>query len=298
VAVGLANAFEVPAVSAYVPELVPKEEMAGAIAIDRSSFHATRLIGPSIGGYLVATLGVAWAYYVNAATYLALVLALLTIRVRPRSAEPVTEKSQGIREGLRYVIQDVPTRTMIGLMASLTMFVSPFVIITMPYYTRFVLNLDARGMGGLMAVSGIGSLAGSLMLLAVPRGRRSLALKLAATAIFTGICGMAAAQSFLMASAFLVLFTVGLSTTFGTANIVIQERAPDEMRGRVSAVAALSYFGVVAFSGVLITQAIELFGMRPTMFGGAVGYALAATLLLMGQERLAGAPQIRDATET
>ena len=180
---------------------------------------------------------------------------------------------------------------MIGMMSSLTMFVSPFVIISMPFYAHYVLNLEARDMGYLMAISGVGSLGGSLVLLSIPHGRRSLALKLAGLAIFLALCGMASAHRFAVAAASLILLTTGLSITFGTANIVIQERAPDEMRGRVSSIAALSYFGVVVFSGVLITNSITYFGMRPTLVGGAVGYALAAAFLLWGRERLAGAPR-------
>lgn len=292
VVVGIVTAFETPAVSAFVPELVPKEDMAGAIAIDRSSFHATRLIGPFLGGYLMARYGVAVAYYLNAASFLALAAALCTIRAgRVVPKEAVTPRSQGIREGLAYVRSDEPTRVMIGMMASLTAFVSPFVMVTMPYYVRHVLQLKEADLGSLLAISGSGSLAGSLVLLSIPRGRRSLALKAAGAAITLALCGMAVAAGFLAGAASLVLLTIGLSITFGTANIVIQERAPDEMRGRVSSISALSFFGVVTFSGVLITYAIGYFGMRPTLVGGAVGYALAAAFLLWGRERLAGAPR-------
>ncbi|HEV7405360.1 MAG TPA: MFS transporter [Chthoniobacteraceae bacterium] len=296
VAVGLATAFETPAVSAFVPELVPKEDMAGAIAIDRSSFHATRLIGPFLGGYLMARYGVAAAYYLNAVSFLALGAALCTIRGgRAVPKEAVTPRSQGISEGLAYVRKDEPTRIMIGMMSSLTAFVSPFVMVTLPFYVRKVLLLKEADLGSLLAISGSGSLVGSFVLLTIPRGRRSLALKGAAVAITLAICGMAAADRFATAAGSLVLLTIGLSLTFGTANIVIQERAPDEMRGRVSSISALSFFGTVTFSGVLITYAIDLFGMRPTLVGGAVGYALAATILLWGRERLAGAPRQSEA---
>ena len=96
--VGLATAFEVPAVSALVPQLVPKEDMAGAIAIDRSNFHATRLIGPTLFGLLVARFDVSSAYFMNAASFLALGLALLTIRMqRTVPAEELTPQQPGHR---------------------------------------------------------------------------------------------------------------------------------------------------------------------------------------------------------
>jgi MFS family permease len=286
--VGIAAAFEVPAVAALVPELVPKEEMANAIALDRASFHATRLIGPSVGGAVVEWLGVATAYYANAFSYLALAIALLT--VKPRRAEPSSEdadQGQGIAAGIAYVKGDEPTRAMILLMAAMTAFVSPFAMITLPYYANITLGFGPRSMGQLMAFSGLGSLCGALGLIVVKRGRRALILKLASSIVVLSVAGLAAAHTYAVAVVSLVGLMLGLSTSFGTANIVVQERAPDHMRGRVSAVSALSFFGIVPFSGLLLSGLVDMIGMRTTLLCGAGCYAAATYLLLSGRNRLA-----------
>ena len=289
---GIAAAFEVPAVSAFVPELVPKEDLANALAIDRSVFHATRLIGPALGGYLVGKFGIPAAYYANAFTFLALLAAICTIRARVRGTADEEEQRKGpIREGLTFVLGDSPTRAMVLLMAATTLFVSPFLMITMPLYARVDLGLGPERMGALMAISGIGSFVGSIGLLTIPKGRRALFLKCAATAVALGLAGMAAAPAFASAAAAMILMTLGLSTSYGTAHIVIQERAPDPIRGRVSAVAGLAFFGILPFSGLLIAGFADGVGLRAAMRAAAAGYAVTAFLLLTGKHRLASAPE-------
>lgn len=289
--VGVAAAFEMPSVAAFVPELVPREEMSSAIALDRAGFHASRLVGPSLGGYLVNRLGAAPAYFANAFSFLALALALLTIRLPKRSAERVEAGQQGgIAAGLAYVKTDAPTRAMVLLMAAMTTFVSPFIMIHMPIYASRTLGLPADRMGYLMGFSGIGSLVGTLGLLAVRRGHRTLAVKLACALVAVALGGMALAQTFGSAVGSLILLTIGASVTFGTANIVIQERAPDALRGRVSSVAALSFVGIVPFSGVLIGVLIDHLGMRATLGCGAAGFFIASALLLAGRAQLSSAP--------
>jgi MFS family permease len=160
----------------------------------------------------------------------------------------------------------------------------------MPFYSRFTLGLGPDKMGWLMALSGVGSLTGSLGLLGIPRGRRALAVKLGAGAATVALAGMSRAPSFWWAAASIILLALGLSTCYGTANIVIQERAPDELRGRISAVAALSFFGLIPFSGLVVTRVVDLFGMRSSMGACAIGFGLATTLLLAGRRQLSSAP--------
>lgn len=289
---GIAAAFEVPAVSAFVPELVPREDMAGAIAADRSVFHATRLLGPALGGYLVGHFGASTAYYANSASFLALIVALLTISRRRRAepAEGEEEASSGMMAGVHYVRRDEPMRAMVLLIAAMTLFVSPFLVITMPYYTRVVLGFGAEKMGLIMGVSGIGSLAGSLGLLSIRHGHRARALKMAASAVVLAMIGMATAYSFQWAAGSLILLTIGLSVCFGLSNIVIQERAPDVLRGRISAVSGLAFFGLLPFSGLLISWLVDWAGMRQTLAWCAGGFAIATATLLLGRKQLATAP--------
>ncbi len=145
-------------------------------------------------------------------------------------------------------------------------------------------------MGLLMGISGIGSVIGSIALISIPHGRRALVLKCAATAVALALAGLGGARSFAVAGGSLVLLTLGLSTSFGIANIVIQERAPDYLRGRVSSVAGLSFFGILPFSGLMVSGMVDLIGMRRTLFVCAAAFAVSAALLLARREQLASAP--------
>lgn len=284
---GITLAFENPAVSAFVPELVPREQMGNAIAIDRSIFHATRSIGPALAGLVTSRFGLATAYYVNAASYLALIAAVLTIPARKLgTAAEEAERGGSFREGWQWVRSDGPTLEMVLLLTAMTMFVSPFLMVALPIYIRQVLGGSEESLGWLMGLAGLGSFVGSLVLLVAPRGRRTLLLKCALGAIIVALSGLALAQIFAHAGCAIVLLTLGAASSFGLANIVIQERAPAPVRGRVSAVASLAFFGVLPFSGLLITAAIDWVGMRTTLGAACAGFAVAATALLAGRKHL------------
>jgi MFS family permease len=294
---GIAAAFEVPTVSAFVPELVDREQISAAISIDRSVFHFTRLLGPAVAGWLIGRFGTASAYYLNALSFVALIAALLTIGPRAAgTAEEEEQRKSGIWEGLAYVRADAPTLRMILLMASTTLFVSPFLVILMPLYSRVTLGLPAERMGVLMAVSGVGSLAGSIGLLSILRGHRAAALKCAAGLIVLGLGGLAAAHSLAPACVSIICLTLGLSTNFGLSNIVIQERAPHSLRGRISAVAGLSFFGLLPFSGLVTSGVVDFLGMRQAMFACTSGFVICAAILLNGVRQFASAPMSSEAS--
>ena len=181
-----------PAASALVPELVDHEQISTAIALDRSIFHATRLAGPALGGWLIAWLGMSSAFYANALSFGALMVALVVIRPRPRSEEEARKEAAhdaGIKEGLTYVRNDQQTLTMISLLAIATLCISPFFMIMMPLYSMNVLHISASQHGYLMGASGAGAFAGSLWLLNIRRDRRRawlyVAVGLIGAAMFT-----------------------------------------------------------------------------------------------------------------
>src|SRR5438128_8252141 len=111
---GVSNSFEMPTLSALVPELVKREEIQSAISVDRSVFHGSRVIGPAIGGYLVSAFGMASAFFANAISFVALIIAILSLPARRRgTAEEEEKRMSGIKEGFRYVASDKPSLAMI-----------------------------------------------------------------------------------------------------------------------------------------------------------------------------------------
>jgi MFS family permease len=285
ICLGISTAFEVPAAAALVPELVAKEDIATAIAIDRALFHATRLAGPALGGWLIGVLGTASAFFANAFSYGALIVALIGIRSRARGSGPDEQLRQtGMREGIAYVRSDRPTRAMISLLALLTMCVSPFLMVMMPIYSRHILRVGPADHGLLMAASGVGAVLGALRLLHLAPPHRNIYLRCSAALVAFAMVGLGLAHHLFVAILAMIALTIGTSLLFGLANTIVQERAPDYVRGRVSAIAGLSFFGVLPFSGLLASQAADRIGLRIALVTSAVLFAAGTMFLFRRRE--------------
>jgi len=278
---GVSAAFEMPAASALVPELVAREQLRSAIAVDRSIFHATRLAGPAIAGVLVSWLGTASAFFANAGSFVAMIVALFTLPPRPTgSAEEEAQRQTGMWEGWNYVRQDAPTRTMLMLLSSATFCISPFFMIMMPLYSRHILHIPASQHGILMGSSGLGAFTGSLWLLRIAAQHRTAYLRGSIVGIVVCMSALALARNLPEAVTAMVILTICTSTIFGLANTIVQERAPNAIRGRVSALAGMSFIGVLPFSGLVMTKIADLIGMRLAMGWSALGFGALAALLL------------------
>jgi MFS family permease len=278
-----------------VPELVAREHVNKAIAIDRAIFHGTRLIGPALAGFAIGKWGTASAFYLNALSFLALIFAVASLAPRTQgSEEEEARRRSGMKEGIAYVRSDKPTLGMIGLMAAITVFVFPVMVVILPLYARNELHLGADRMGLLMGISSLGSVTGSIGLLAVPRHHRCAIMLAAVIAVVTAMISLSLARDFQMAALSLVLQSLGASTLIGMANTIVQERAPSPLRGRVSAIAGLSFFGLMPFASLGITSVADLIGMRPALMAGAACYlATAMPILLSSRKRVCEEPAER-----
>jgi len=278
---GIAFSYEMPAISALVPELVKRDEIAAAVALDRSVFHGSRLIGPSLAGLFVGWWGAASAFFTNALSFLALIVALISLPKRPiGTAEEEERRRSGILEGFRYVRSNRIIMSLIALIALNTIFVFPAISVMLPLYVRNILHLGAENMGWLMAVSGSGAFLGSIGLLSVAREHRLKFMSGNVIAIAVGVFLMSRSQSFLLTAAAMGAIAVALSMNFGLTNTVVQEQAPAHLRGRVSAVVGMSFFGLMPVAGLITPGFSDLIGMRTTLGIASVIYAIAAASVL------------------
>jgi len=278
---GVVIAFEMPALSALVPELVRKDQIASAVALDRSVFHGSRLLGPFLAGLFVAWWGAAVAFFANAFSFLALIISMLLIPRRALgTAAEEEQRRSGLMEGFRYVRKDRTILSLIALIAMTTVFVYPIVAVMLPLYVRNILGLGAEQMGILMAVSGSGSLVGSLGLLSVAPGKRIRFIMAAVCVVGCALLVMSRTSTFSVAAISMGAMAIGLATNFGLANTIVQERAPAHLRGRISAVFGLSFFGLMPIAGLVLTSLSDLIGMRPAMTVGAVIYVIGALFVL------------------
>jgi MFS family permease len=291
VLLGVSNAFEMPAASAIVPELVEPEEISSAIAVDRSLFHATRLIGPALAGAVIGWWGTASAFFANAASFLALMLALTTLKPRAQGSEAEEEQRKGgFKDGLAYVRSDAPTMAMITLFALSTFCVFPVMMVLLPLYARDELGLAASGMGALMSASAVGSFTGSIVLLSIRRERRRQTMLAVALGAAVAIGGLSVATRPMVAAVILATMAACVSTLMGLGNTTVQERTPAHLRGRVSAIAGLSFFGLMPFAGLGISALSDAIGMRTSLALAALTFGLGAGYVLMGPARRAAEP--------
>jgi len=278
---GVSIAFEMPAISALVPELVKREQIASAVALDRSVFHGSRLIGPSLAGLFVGWWGAASAFFANAFSFLALIIALISLPRRPVGTKEEEEKRRsGIMEGFRYVRSDRTILSMIVLIALTTVFIFPTISVMLPLYVRNVLQLGPDSMGWLMATSGTGAFLGSLGLLSIAREKRLKFMSGNVLAIAAGVFFMSRSHSFLLTACSMGILAIALSMNFGLANTIVQEHAPSHLRGRVSAVFGLSFFGLMPIAGLIVTGFSDLIGMRTALAVASVIYGIAAFYVL------------------
>jgi MFS family permease len=295
VALGISNSFEMPTLNALVPELVTRDEIQSAIAVDRAVFHGSRVVGPSLAGIFISVWGAASAFFINAISFVALIIALLMIPPRTRgTVEEEEKRASGIKDGFRYVAKDKPSLAMIGLIAATTVFIFPIITVMMPLYVRLVLGLGADHLGFLMGASAVGSVVGAIFLISIPRNKRVPIMMLNVGIVAVAIFGLSRAPSFYLATALLIFNSLGLAMNFGLANTIVQERAPDYLRGRVSAVFMLSFVGLMPVAGLGITGLSDLIGMRTALAIAAGCYAVIALVVLGRVRRQCAQPAVAE----
>jgi MFS family permease len=283
---GVCVAFEMPAISALVPELVKKEQIATAVALDRSVFHGSRLVGPFVAGMFVARWGTASAFFCNAISFVAMIIALISLPARAKgTAEEEEQRRSGFMEGLRFVRSDRTILSMIALIALVTIFVFPVISVMMPLYVRNELHLGAEQFGRLMAISAIGALFGSIGLLSVARELRLRFMTAAAVVVAVALFFLSRSNSFLLTACCMGTLAIGLSLNFGLAGTIVQERSPAPLRGRVSAIFGLSFFGLMPIAGLMITGVSDWIGMRPALAIAAILFGIGAVLVLTAAGR-------------
>jgi MFS family permease len=273
---GITQSFDAPGRQALAVEMVEdRRYLSNAIALNSTIFNLARIVGPAIGGAVLAAVGAAWCFGLNGLSFVAVLIALLLMRLPSTVAEvrsaPLLEQTM---IGLRYVWNDVPIRTMMLLVAVGALFGS-FYAVLLPAFAATVLNVGEIGLGGLNVAVGVGALIGSLIVASLSQWRHKPLLLTAASLLFpVALLGLAATRSFPVCLVSLALVGVGFVTQNASINTLIQEAIPDELRGRVMAVYSLTFFGTAPFSALLAGGLAQAFGPR-------IGVAIGATVTLL-----------------
>jgi MFS family permease len=276
---GFLSAFEVPTRQSLVAEIVPREDLMNAIALGSSAFNLARVIGPAIAGILIATVGLAACFLLNAASYLAVVAGLALMRVeQPARPQPVPAFG-ALREGFGYIFGNRWPRALITIIATFSVFGFSFMTM-MPVFARDVLHLGASGYGAMVSAIGVGAATAALFMAAMGGTPRSGRLALGSAALFGVVLTVAAmAPNFWSA---VVLFTVAgclMALNGIVSNSMLQLQVPDGLRGRVMGFYSFVVLGLAPLGSLQAGWVAEHLGVRTALgLGGVVCLAVAVTV--------------------
>jgi MFS family permease len=261
---GVVNAFDIPGRQAFLVDMVGKEDLMNAIALNSSMFNGARVIGPAIAGILVAKIGEGWCFAANSLSYIAVIVGLLLMRVHsaPRSSQhsPIED----IIEGFRWVNQTRIIRALLLLIGLVSLVAMPYTVL-MPVFADKVLHGGARGLGILMGATGVGALFGALTLAAKTGGVKGLGRWVAISCASLGIslfC-FSFSHTFWLSVLFLLPAGYSMMLQMACSNTLIQTMVPDQLRGRVMSVYSMMFMGMAPFGA---------------FFGGALAHRIGAPI--------------------
>lgn len=252
-ALGIIGAFDMPARQSLLNQLVESEDLANAVALNSSMINAARIVGPALAGLLVAALGEGFCFLINAISYLAVLWALLGMRLPQGAHEAKTHLSvtRSLTEGIRYIAATAPIRALLLLLGSVGLLGIPYMTL-MPIFAGKVHNGGADALGLMMGSVGLGALAGALFL--ANRGRlRGLGKIIVAASVGFGLGLIIFAAARLFWMSLVILAGVGFSwmVLIASCNTLLQALAADEMRGRVMSIFSMMLVGMAPFGSLI-----------------------------------------------
>ena len=284
---GLGRAVDIPARQAFITDLVGRPDLPNAVALNSVVFNGARIVGPSVAGLLIARYDVAMAFFLNAASFVAVLAALLAMRTE---GLPDPAGKLGIRQGLIGAVNYAATTPPVGFILTLLVVVSLLGLnfnVVVPLIARDVLHQGAQGFGLLMSALGAGAVVGAGALALLRRDRPPLAFLAASAAILcAGVAALGLVTHFGAAMGVLAVLG-GLQIYFTTScNTTLQLTTPPALRGRVMGLYAMAFAGVTPFGSLLVGTLAEHLGVRAACaVGGSLGVIAVGALVLVERRR-------------
>jgi MFS family permease len=274
---GIVNAFDIPARQAFLMDMVGREDLMNAIALNSSMFNGARIVGPAVAGIVVAWIGEGWCFFANAVSYIAVITGLLMMKIEhPVNLANEASPIEHIIEGFRFAARTPPIRAMLLLLGLVSLVGMPYSVL-MPVFASQILHGGARELGWLMGATGIGALLGALSL-ASRASLKGLGKVIASCAGAFGVSLIAFSFSKNFWLSLILLLPVGFTmmVQMASTNTLLQSMVPDTMRGRVIGVYSMMFMGMAPFGA---------------FFAGAIAHHIGApwTVAVGGLACIAGA---------
>jgi MFS family permease len=283
---GTVNALDMPTRQSFVVEMVGRDDVLNAVALNSSLFNTARIIGPGIGGILIGWLGVAPLFLLNGISFIAVICGLAAMRTDELLPLAHSNRGSGWRssftqlgEGLRYIRQAAIMLAIVLLVAAVGTFALNFNVI-LPLFAADVLKVGASGYGMMSAVTGLGSLIAALVIAAVGRKPRMSILLISGAALAVGEVGFALSRFYPLS--LLLLAGIGFATISfsATANTALQTGSPDHLRGRIMSMYVVVFAGTTPIGNLFTGGLASWWGPSFSLIAGAAIAALAVVLSL------------------
>jgi MFS family permease len=264
---GIVNAFDITARQVFIAEIVEdKADLGQAIGINALIISSARLLGPGMAGILISSVGVSICFLIDGISYLAAIIALLSLKISSRSlTKTFSSPWQRFKDGLNYALHNPPLRSILSLLALISFLAASYPTLT-PIFAKEVLLGGSDTLGFLLACAGIGSLAGSLYL---SQSKNSLKMPtiLMVSTLGLGLSLIAFAQSQVLWLSLIMMFGVGFCLVLQVAisNTLIQTLVADNRRGIVMSLFTLAYIGVTPFGNLFVGEVASKLGVSYTL---------------------------------
>lgn len=280
---GFANALNTPAQQAMIADLVPPEVLLNAISLNSVQFNLARVVGPACAGMIIGWINIAACFYLNSISFVALIAALLVIRVAPQRPLPVRSFWRHLGEGIQYVRGHPLQLLVLATAAMLSLFCLPYIVL-MPVFARDVLHAGPDGLGYLMASAGAGAVIGGLSLAALGNVRDKARLALRAGVVLSlAVMAFTFSRNLYLSFALLLVAGGSMVMCIATMNTLLQLAVDPAMRGRVLSMYALGLFGISPLGSL---QAGTLAHFIGTPLAVALGSGLSLLFLIAALLRL------------
>jgi len=259
---GVVMAFDAPSRQAVVVELVGKDNLFNAIALNSVAFNSSRIIGPALAGVLVAVIGMSGCFYLNGISFLAVIIALFLIKTRNHSRGDKNNTAlKDLKDGLIFVKNNRLILALIAVVGIVSLFGIAYVIL-MPIFANEVLKVGARGLGVLMSSSGLGALAGALLLARLGDFKYKGKLLFLSSMVFSlSLILFSLSKIYLLSIITLMFIGCSSVTAIAIINTILQTRVSDEYRGRVMSVFMLTFAGMMPFGNLISGSLAQAFGV-------------------------------------
>lgn len=283
---GLVTAVDIPARQAFAIEMVGKENLASAISLNSGIFNGARVIGPSIAGFLIAVVGVGGAFILNGLSYIAVIIALLMMRVASVAHQTHPNPLLAIKEGVQYSFRHPVIRTLLILAGMVSIFGWSYTTI-LPYIVKHTFHMEASGLGYMYAASGLGALLATVVVSAFSKKISGTVFILGGNTLFAlGAILFSLTSNANLAYLFLFIAGFGLLSEFAMMNTVIQSLVEDRYRGRVLSIYTIMFLGLTPLGNLQIGYLSERFGTSFAIQLGAIIILLFGLFVYLRKDKI------------